>query len=150
MNMKIIPIAIALAVVAFLCADKVKGRVGHAQSINGIPNQTMGNFTSVVVNTMQIGTSVPLNYAGILSSASTTPASIGASGCADTAFTFTGVAVGATVSVPIPPSTQTANIIMAGVEPVTTANTVSIRFCNESTLTAQTPVAGIYKAFFAW
>lgn len=120
------------------------------QSINGIANQTMSNFTNVTVSTMSIGGATALNYLGILSATTNTPASIGPAGCADTTFTFTGAAIGASVSGIIPPGTQTTNIIIGGVEPVASTNTVIIRFCNESTLTTYTPVAGVYKALFAW
>lgn len=140
-----------LAAIILVCGvlfSLVLSRIS-GQSINGIPNQSMSGFTNVAVSTMAIGGATPLNYAGVLSSSSTTPASIGASGCADTAFTFTGLAVGAQVTVPEPPSTQATNVVMAGVR-VTGANTLSIRFCNISTLTTQTPVAGVYTIFAAW
>lgn len=123
----------------------------HGQNINGVPNQIMNGFVNVVVTTMQIGSSVPLNYSGVLTSSSATPGSIGAGGCADTSYTFTGAAVGAVVSgVALNSGTQATNILFSGTEPVVSTNTVVVRWCNNSLLTTQTPTSGALKAKFDW
>lgn len=123
----------------------------HGQNINGVPNQIMNGFVNVVVTTMQIGSSVPLNYSGVLTSSSATPGSIGAGGCTDTSYTFTGAAVGAVVSgVALNSGTQATNILFSGTEPVVSTNTVVVRWCNNSLLTTQTPTSGALKAKFDW
>lgn len=125
--------------------------ITHGQTINGVPSQSMTNFVNVVVTTMQIGSSVPLNYSGVLTSSSATPGSIGAGGCANTSYTFTGAAVGAVVSgLALSSGTQATNINMSGYDPVISANTVSVRYCNNSLLATQTPTAGALKAKFDW
>lgn len=137
--------------IAFVLAGVVTLRITHGQTINGIPNQSMTNFTNVVVTTMQIGSSVPLNYSGVLTSSSATPGSIAAGTCADTSYTFTGAAVGAVVSgVALASGTQSTNISYGGPEPIVSANTVPVRWCNNSLLTTQTPTAGALKAKFDW
>lgn len=102
------------------------------------------------VSTLKVGTGAAFTFMGILSSASYTFSSIGPAGCTDIPFTVTGAAVGAIISGVTAPSTQTTNIILGGVAPVTSANTVTVRFCNESALTTYTPVNGVYKMMVAW
>lgn len=106
------------------------------------------NFTGSIV----LGTATPLSYAGLLTSSSATPASVSASSCADTSYTFTGATVGATVGgvrLTSGTSVNTANIAYGGYQ-VTATNTVLIRWCNTSTLAAATPTSGALTAFFAW
>lgn len=123
----------------------------HGQNINGIPSQSMSGFTNVAVSTMAIGGATALNYLGIITSSSATPGSIGAGGCADTNYTFSGVPTGATVSgIALASGTMATNIGIAGYEPVTSANTVAVRYCNNSLLSTQTPTSGSLKALFAW
>lgn len=102
--------------------------------------------------TVQVGTATALTYAGLITSNSVTPGSIGAAGCADVSYTFTGVVTGSTMGFPRL-STGTAvngtNIEIVGYV-VSAANTVLIRYCNASTLSTQTPTAGSLTAFFAW
>lgn len=136
----------------------LKSKPVHGQNINGVPNQVMNGFGAVnvaamvVTSTITVGSATPLSYNGLLTSSSATPASIGASGCADTSYTFTGVQVGAVMGMPRL-STGTAvnatNIMIVGYQ-VTAANTVLVRYCNESTLSSQTPTAGSLTALFAW
>lgn len=123
----------------------------HGQNINGIPNQVMSGFTNVSVSTISVGGSTALNFIGIITSSSATPGAIGAGGCADTNYTFAGVPTGAVVSgIALNSGTLATNINLAGYEPVTSANTVAVRWCNNSLLSTQTPTSGALKGLFTW
>lgn len=122
-----------------------------AQSINGVPSQSMSGFTNVAVSTIAVGGATALNFEGIITSSSATPGSIGAGGCADTNYTFSGVPTGSVVSgLVLTSGTLATNINLAGYEPITSANTVAVRWCNNSLLATQTPTSGALKGLFTW
>lgn len=144
-------IVLAICVLMIVPAVIWTYHVHGAQNINGVPNQSMSGFTAISGTTLAVGGATPLNFEGIITSSSATPGSIGAGGCAVTNYTFAGVPTGAVVSgLALTSGTTGTNINIAAYEVVTSANTVPVKYCNNSLLATQTPTAGDLKGFFVW